>query len=102
MNTRTRTGHNIHEEYGRLKYGGAATVSSDLLAIQVLDIGAYDYRIGRWTWMRWETPEGKRNMILLAYAPAPRRKRKIHYISSNGNIYDGPRTNLETQNIPLG
>ena len=81
MNTRTRTGHNIHEEYGRLQYGGAATVSSDLLAIQVLDIGTYDSRIGRWTWMRWETPEGKRIRIVSAHAPVySQAEKKNQYI----------------------
>ena len=69
VDTRIRTGHSTHKEDGRLQYGGTAMDSFELLASQVVYSKADDSGLGRWIWMRWETPEGKITRIVSAYAP---------------------------------
>ena len=67
--TITRTRHNTHEGDGILKYGRTAMVSFYLVSSYVVDSGADDCVLSRWTWMRSETPKVKRTRIVSAYAP---------------------------------
>ena len=47
VNTRTRIGHNTHEDYGRLQYGGKAMEIFDLISSQGVDSRSDDSVLGR-------------------------------------------------------
>ena len=47
VTTRNRTGHNTHEEDGRLKYGGMVMASLDLLDSQVVESSTDNSVLGR-------------------------------------------------------
>ena len=55
-------------------------VRLDLLSSQVVEIRAYDYGIGRWKLMKWETQKGKIIRIVSEYA-------SVYYQAVNKNKY---------------
>ena len=75
--SKCQTSHNVHERFGLCQQGGTCITANELTGSYVVEQGADDEGLGRWSWMKL-AGKGVTTRIVVAYFPCNTRKQAIN------------------------
>ena len=74
--SRCQTSHNLHERFGVCQQGGTCITTNELTGGYVIEQGADEEGLGRWSWMKF-SGKGVTTRIVVAYIPCNTRKQAV-------------------------